>query len=140
MPALEMPSSSLVDFRIELHASHQNGETDKGFGMCFGKKDIDNAYIFTIAANGTYEIGKFKNGDWTSIYKGDADVIHKNDYSTNTLVLEQTKGKWNFYINHKLIHVFYSAILPGNKVGCFVEGKQKIGFDHLSYDEIEYRE
>ncbi|MBL0153644.1 MAG: hypothetical protein IPP93_09190 [Chitinophagaceae bacterium] len=140
MPALAMPGMGLTDFKFEVQASHQNGATDKQFGLCFGKKDIDNTYIFTIASDGSYEIGKFINGDWTSIYKGDAAAIYKNNYSTNTLSVEQANGKWFFYINYQLVHTFYSATLPGSKAGCYVEGDQTVQFENMTFSLIEYRD
>lgn len=143
MPCLKMLASNKIDFRIELSASHTDGAMDQPYGMCFSGNNVDNAFVFMIANDGTFAIGKFVDGkyvgikDWT-----ETDAIHKNNYATNALLVEKIKGVCKFYINKKLVHTltpdsFFDKL--ESRFGPYVEGKQTVAFTSMSVDKIEYR-
>jgi hypothetical protein len=142
MPTLKTLSSNKIDFRIEMSTTHTDGAMDEPYGMCFSSNNVNNAFVFMIANDGTFAIGKFADGKYTGIKDWtETDAIYKNNYATNTLVFEKTKGVCKFYINKKLVHTltpdpFFDRL--ESRFGPYVEGKQTVGFSSMSVDKIEY--
>jgi hypothetical protein len=125
-------SIKAMDFlshQVELSFRHTDGIKDYGHGLIFGTKDINNAWVFMISGDGHFQIGSYSNGDWSAIksWTG-SDAIRTKDYSINYLRLEKISGKWNFYINDKLVYSCPSKNYFGDRFGCYVENKQTVQF------------
>ncbi len=137
----EISSDKTADHRIQILLSHYWGANDKPLGLCFAASDTANMFLFTISPDRKFSISNYIGGKWSYMKEAEAsDAIYPNIDYTNTLLFEQTKGKWNFYINRKLVYTCNSTILPGNKIGCYVEGEQTARFEYITYDKIEYQQ
>lgn len=139
MPSEYFSEKDMIAHRVELEVRHKDGVEDYGFGLCFGKKDVDNACVFCISADGSFHIMKNENGNWSDIKEWTAsDAIKQGNNLTNKLRFENDHGKWNFYINDKLVYSRYASKLPGKQFGCYVENKQTAEFTWFKFTRITY--
>jgi len=138
---LRMPVSNFLDFRIDLTLTHKAGAIDQSFGLCFSETDADNLSVFSISADGSFHVGKFIKGEWSNIKQWiESDAIKQGNYNANTISFEQTKGKWNFYINNTLVYTCDKQMLFESRFGCYVEDVQTIRFDNLRISSIQYHQ
>jgi len=139
LPSLLFAEKDMSAFRVELAAKHTEGVQDYGYGMCFGKKDPDNTWVFYISLDGNFSLYKVENGKWTSMKEWtETDAINKRDYATNTLKFVHSNSTWDFYINDKLVYSRRAGSFPGREFGCIVENKQTVEFTKFSFARIIY--
>jgi hypothetical protein len=134
----QMPISDIMNHRIEIKTSHENGVEDHAYGICFGVKDANNTYMFSIAADGHFIVGKFVDGDFEAIKSWtETDAVYTSSLATNTLAFEKT-DKWYFYINGKLVYSCEPHTYFGNRFGFYVEDKQTIAFRSIKLSGVTH--
>jgi len=139
LPSIPFGEKDMTAHRVDLDVKHIDGANEYGFGLCFGKKDLNNYYTFYITANGSFYIGKVTNGTWSTVKDlTESDVIRKGNYMPNYLRYVNDNGKWNFYINNKLVYATYARSLPGKEFGVIIENKQTVDFTRFSFARIIY--
>jgi hypothetical protein len=139
LPSILFGEKDMSAFRVELAAKHTEGVQDYGYGICFGKKDPDNTWVFYITLNGNFSLFKVDNGKWTAMKEWtETDAIYPRDYATNTLKFVKIDNTWDFYINDKLVYSRRAVSLPGKQFGCIVENKQTVEFTRFSFARIIY--
>ena len=139
MPTLLFGEKDVTSCRVELSAKHVEGVNDYGYGLCLGKKDVNNAIIFFISFNGYFSIYRIENGNWNKIKDWtESDAIYKSSIATNTLKFVNDSYTWDFYINNKLVYSRSAGSLPGRQYGCIVENKQTIEFTRFSFARMSF--
>ena len=140
IPSLLFGEKDMTAFRVEMDTRHIAGVDDWGFGMCFGKKDVDNSWVFYITADGNFSVGRFENGDWTFAKEWtESPAIRKGNNVNNRLRLDNDKGRWKFYVNDTLVYDRYAArVYPGKNFGCIVRNKQTVDFTMFKFARIMY--
>ncbi|MCH2045068.1 MAG: OmpA family protein [Saprospiraceae bacterium] len=127
------------DFYIETKVRHMEGALNRGFGLVWGTKNVDNSYSFQISDNGYFRIKQQKGGviskikDWTA----SAKVYPNGD--ANVLAIRSKAGKIDFMINGAVVHTRSKLEFMGGYIGFIISGKQKIKADylHIYQDDIE---
>ena len=116
------------DFRIEVNTFWYEGDTNKGFGLVWGGKDINNNNQLLITANGNYGIFERSGGKHFGNYIGSPIVQQK---SSNRLKVEKQGDEVKFYLNDRLVQTQPFTNLHDQRLGFFVQGRQKIAFDDI---------
>lgn len=102
---------------IEVIAIFREGLTNQGYGVFFAASDINNGYMFLIAAEGYYSFGRLVNGvyskliDWTpnaNIRKKDKNWI-RIDYSAEKIAIYIV----GLASEHKILEEYYSLPIDG---------------------------
>jgi WG containing repeat len=139
LPSILFGEKDMSAFRVELAAKHTEGVQDYGYGMCLGKKDVDNTWVFYITLDGYFSLYKIENGKWTLMKEWtETDAIYKRNYATNTLKFVNNNFSWDFYINDKLVYSRSAGSFPGRQFGCIVQNKQTVEFTKFSFARIVY--
>jgi hypothetical protein len=139
IPSHEITVFDFFNYKVETAVRHTAGANDYGYGMCIGKKDVRNTYVFMLSADGSFQVGEYINGEWSAIKKWTAsDVIRQNNYATNYLAFEKISDTWNFYINGSLVFTCASHNFFGKQFGCYVENKQTAEFINFRLSQISY--
>ncbi|HEY1040573.1 MAG TPA: OmpA family protein [Bacteroidia bacterium] len=119
------------DFEIIMAVKQTNGKSNKGFGFIFGRKDVDNLFVFDIASTGYFTIFKKVEGkkenivDWVKI-KNVKPMMQEN-----TLSMKRVSGMWNFYVNDSLVHSMVSQKTYGFYYGFYVSSAITLEVDRF---------
>jgi hypothetical protein len=107
------------------------GDHEKPYGLQFGGSDGDNFWLFAIAADGTYRIGKWEVGEWSTVVEWtESEAIAKGTGATNTLLIKRRDGT-HFYINSVEVENIAEMEYFGNHVGVAVEDRITVDFSEF---------
>ena len=118
----------VADFIAEVRTEYLDGQDNQGYGLFFRASDFKNCYVFTISANGYFELGGYKNGNWFDIHKWEkTDVIRKS--GVNYMRIESKRDVHKLYINGQLIKTARDATFLNGYIGMVAYEKAHIHFD-----------
>ncbi len=121
------------NFRITAQIKKQSGILNNGYGVTFGRKDIDNQNHFLISGDGSYKIIKWRNNQRTAIKEWTkSSHIKTGNGVYNYLKIQKVGTAYKFYINSNLVHTSYSVELFGDRIGYTVYDRQSIRVGYLS--------
>ena len=63
IPSHEITVFDFFNYKVETAVRHTAGANDYGYGMCIGKKDVRNTYVFMISADGSFQVGEYIDGE-----------------------------------------------------------------------------
>lgn len=129
--AFELDGS--MNYSISADAIHATGIDNYGYGLYFAGESANNNFMFLITSNGYYCIGGTEKGDWFDIIDWQlSDAIKKGDFKSNKLTIKQSKGRWKFYINGKLVDEIQQRKYYGDKFGFSVQNYQAVLYDNYT--------
>ncbi|MCP4439427.1 MAG: OmpA family protein [Aureispira sp.] len=120
------------DFKISTKIRHTKGENQFAYGLIWGTKDASNTYTFSITGKGSFKIGQYKDGKYSSLDKEwtKTDAI-KLEGKTNELTVHKKGTKVYYYINNKLVATDQFKKFFDYKVGFIVYKQTEIAIDEL---------
>ncbi len=95
------PNLKFKNVHIQVEASKVAGADDNYFGVICRYQDDDNFYILAITSDGFYNIGKYKDGQYSNINKdsiGYSNAIHQGK-TTNLIDAECNENNLALYAN-----------------------------------------
>jgi hypothetical protein len=120
-------------------AKHIDGVDDYGFGICFGKKDVNNFYVFYISAGGYFYLARVENSTMVSYKRMDGKrmLCERGINATNYLRYVNDKGKWNFF----MLMINWCSVVThqhfrGKQFGCIIENRQTVDFLKFRFTRI----
>lgn len=119
------------NFRIDVQLRHVRGIENKGFGVVWGMKDVDNYLTFNITDNGYFRFAKEEDNSWVNIIEWEKHSAIKEDNRLNTLIIEKKDLKYYFYANDILLESSLSIPFMGDKIGFIVWGTQRFLIDRI---------
>ena len=135
-PTIYKYINTTKDFSILARFKKVDGIQNNGYGIIFGQKDKSNRNRFLITGTGYYLISKKENNNrtylrnWTKL-----SAIKKGNGQFNTLKVVKSNGTLKYYINSTLVYTNYSPKFYGNRIGFFVNERQRID---VAYLELKY--
>ncbi len=130
---IKKPIDASRNFRITAQIKKQSGIQNNGYGVTFGRKDIDNQNHFLISGDGSYKIIQWKNDQRTAIKEWTkSSHIKTGNGVYNYLKIQKVGSAYKFYINSNLVHTSYSVKLFGDRIGYTVYDRQSIRVGYLS--------
>ncbi|MCK9196712.1 MAG: CsgG/HfaB family protein [Syntrophales bacterium] len=115
-----IPLNQSADFQIDMTVQKISGTDDYGFGMIYGEKNVNNAYIFVITGSGFFIHERIEDNKPERILSKFVDSINKGSGSSNALSLRKSGNHLEFYINNKLVGKTSFSPLFGDYSGCIV--------------------
>jgi len=127
---IKIPINQNYDFSISATLKYKKGFSGDGYGLCYGKKNKDNNFTFTISENGIYEFGKWENGKWLSISRNKSAFINKNGLA-NKIGLVKIDDKINFYINDEFVENQPFENFFGKNIGFVIYNKMTVEISNI---------
>ncbi|MBN1411082.1 MAG: hypothetical protein JW969_09570 [Spirochaetales bacterium] len=122
-------TDKLADFEMAADARWVKGAQDLGYGFVFRLADRQHFYIFFIAANGFYTLGKV-DGAYTALVKWTASPsIHKK--TNNKISIKCSGDRIQGYANLAMLFDIRDASFTEGGYGFFVSKNIYIEFDNL---------
>ncbi len=118
------------NFIIEALIKKEGGINHDGFGISWGRKNGHNAYSFTIASNGNFEIGKWDGNKWVYLTRQETDLINRGKRE-NKLKIHKKNDEYRFFINDSLVDIKKYEPLKGTKVGFIIYNRISIAVKTL---------
>ncbi len=120
----------IKDFVAEVRTEFIDGADNQGYGMFFRAADFNNCYVFTISANGYFELGGYKKGKWFIINKWErSDAIRKN--GINYLRVECKGSRIGLFINGQSVKSIQDFSFSTGFIGIVAYNKVHMHFDDL---------
>lgn len=122
------------NFTAEVKTEFFSGSDDRGYGLIFRARDIDNYYAFCISANGYYLLGGQELSSWFNIIPWKkSDLIHLN--GVNYLRVDCKNDVLKLYINGIFIDEARHPVFKKGKIGF-------VAYDsvHAHFDDIKVYE
>jgi outer membrane protein OmpA-like peptidoglycan-associated protein len=123
------------DYDIETMVRYEGGAIKYGFGICFGAKNIDNSYAFTITISGYAILSRYKEGnyekitDWMKLAEG---TIHLQG-EDNFLQVRKRGTKLSFFVNRILVHEMNDPGSFGPSVALIATDVMHISVDYMQF-------
>jgi len=120
------------NFSVSFSTTHTDGVDNHAYGLYFGSSDLNNYYVFYIAANGFYKLAKIVNNqrndivDWTQ-----TTAIKTGNYVENVLQLSKQGANWIVGINNQTLRTVPAPAFIGNKLGFTLDNVQRVEFDNV---------
>ena len=135
-PTIYKYINTTKDFSITARFKKVDGIQNNGYGIIFGQKDQENRNRFLITGGGSYLISKKEIDNQTYLRNWTkSSAIKKGNGQFNTLKVVKSNGTLKYYINSTLVYTNYSPKFYGNRIGFFVNQKQRID---VAYLELKY--
>jgi hypothetical protein len=98
---------------IEVIAVFNEGLSNQGYGVLFGALDIDNGYMFLIAAEGYYSMGKLVGGSYSTLINWTYNEnIRKK--ARNNIKIDFSSDQVSIFLNNvRIVNEFYSIPTDG---------------------------
>lgn len=125
------------DFIIETTLQHISGTDDRGYGLVWGMKNIDNYFSFNISNNGYYRIAKSYGEDWQALIDWTESTYLNNYGGTNKLTVKKADASLKFYINDNYVNTITFENFFGNNIGYVIWRNMKIEIDNLTVSGSE---
>lgn len=130
---IKKPINTSRNFRITAQIKKQSGIQNNGYGVTFGRKDIDNQNHFLISGDGSFKIIQWENNQRTAIKEWTkSSHIKTGNGVYNYLKVQKVGSAYKFYINSNLVHTSYSVKFYGDRIGYTVYDRQSIRVGYLS--------
>ncbi|MFY7670123.1 hypothetical protein ACOSP6_03450 [Tenacibaculum sp. MEBiC06402] len=119
------------DFEIQTKIDKISGTTDYGYGLIFGKHEL-NDFRFYISSGGSFKVSKKINNkeeaikDWTK-----SSYINTGNQKSNILTVKKIKGYYKFYINGTFVYQMDFQSFFGNDLGFVVYNNQEVAVDYI---------
>ena len=119
------------DFEIQTKLDKISGENNYGYGLIFGKQDL-NDFRFYISSSGSFKVSKKINNneeaikDWTK-----STYINTGNQKSNILTVKKIKGFYKFYINGAFVYQTAFQSFFGNDLGFVVYNNQEVAVDYI---------
>ena len=127
-----VPINQDKDFIIETTLQHISGTDDRGYGLVWGMKDIDNYFAFNISNNGFYRIAKSYNDEWQALVDWTESTYLNNYGGINKLTVKKSDASLKFYINDNYVNTINFEHFFGNNIGYVIWRNMRIEIDKLS--------
>lgn len=121
------------DWEIETELTQLEGPINTGFAFLFGKGVGSNFYIFQIASDGHFRLGKFTSGKFSGISNWIKDTSINSLGKPNEIRVSKIKDKVLFYINNKKVLEHENLKIFGCNHGFFLENKMKIQANYIRF-------
>lgn len=118
------------DFMMAASLNFVKGNEKKGYGLCFGYKDIDNGCYFYITEDGNYELYMDKKGIYMPLVKSTTDYLSKKG-EPNVLLINKKGHTLYLFLNYKMLTSVPCPKLFGNNYGVYAQGILEMGCDYL---------
>lgn len=129
------------DFKITTQIKKVSGIDNNGFGLVFGRENIDNQNQFVITSDGSYIIIKTVDGEITYIKNWtESSHIKTGKGAYNYLKIQKIGNKVEFHVNSKLLYTSYSTDFYGDRVGFVVYDRQEISVGYLTINYLDEKE
>ncbi|MES1216735.1 MAG: hypothetical protein ABUT20_14565 [Bacteroidota bacterium] len=143
MPVYQARMTTVQDHIAETRVMHIKGSDYSGFGLSFGKKDVNNAYVFMINNTGRFRVGYYENGNWKDLKEWTENKIIESTMasgkiSANSLRFENILGEWRFYINDSLVYNCPARSLDGGGIGFFADSKQTVQYQFIKINMVSF--
>lgn len=119
------------NFKINVQLRHVSGISNKGFGVVWGMKDVDNYLTFNISDNGYFRFAKEENNSWMNIIEWEKHSAIQENNRLNNLVIEKKDLTYYFYGNNVLLKSYSYLPFMGDKIGFIVWGTQRFLIDRI---------
>lgn len=129
-PSIPVETFNVIPTLFKVNTEQTKGQPDMAYGMCFGKKDVNNMYVFNINKNKNFQVGVWNNGQWKLLKEWTKTDVMPG--TINILSFETGNSKWKFLINNKLVYECDALEFFGNEFGMYVEDIQTVLFRHFS--------
>ncbi len=130
------------NFSIETKIKQIKGSTNKGYGLAWGSKGINNSYVFLVSSNGNFCVGKYVDNEYFSIAKWKKSSSIKPIKNYNLLKISREGNFLKFYINNEKVYETAFENFFGQLHGFFIQGNIACSIDFLKItdirDEIDY--
>ncbi|MEA3445802.1 MAG: hypothetical protein U9R19_13875 [Bacteroidota bacterium] len=127
---IEVPLDQNYNFSISTTLTKLEGHDGDGYGLCWGKKDKDNCFTFTLSGRGFYEIGKWENGKWQYISRRENLCINKWE-AENKVEVRKKGERILFLINDSLVENQPFEKFFGKRIGFVVYNKIEVEASNL---------
>jgi hypothetical protein len=126
------------DFTFQADVTTVQGSSDSGCGLLFrGDGTLDNVYVFQIAPNGTYSVGRQEGGIGTTLVPSTySSVINTGLNTVNTLRVACHGSIMQFYINDKLVNVVDDRAFGSGRVGLYAWDHPSLATE-VHFDDAE---
>ena len=104
------------NFRIDVKLRHVGGINNKGFGVVWGMKDVDNYLTFNISDNGYFRFAKEEDNSWMNIIEWEKHSAINENNRLNNLVIEKKDLTYYFYANNVLVESYSYLPFMGDKM------------------------
>jgi len=146
MPVFHSRMTTVDDYIAETRVMHIKGSDYAGYGLSFGKKDINNAYVFMINNAGKFRVGYYENAVWKDIKEWSDNKIIESAMasgnqvriSANSLRFENVLGQWKFYVNDSLVYNCPARSIDGDGIGFFADSKQTVKYQHIKINLVSF--
>ena len=127
-------------FIIQTEVKKISGINNNGFGIAWGaaNDNVSDYFQFIISGDGSYEVGKWKNGNNERIIKWtESPYINKWDGSRNKLSIIKEGTSMKFFINDQYVNEIKFRKFIGDRFGFLVCKNQAVEFDYIKLSYIE---
>ena len=143
MPVYNARMTTVQDHIAETRVMHIKGSDFSGYGLSFGKKDVNNAYVFMINNWGRFRVGYYENGNWKDLKEWTENKIIESTMgsgkvSANSLRFENILGEWRFYVNDSLVYNCPARSLDGGGIGFFADSKQTVQYQYIKINMVSF--
>jgi hypothetical protein len=127
--------------QYDVDVQHVAGAGDKsGAGLLVRLADINNMYMFQIAAGGTYRVGKWVANAWTSLVDWAASSSIRQGVAENHLTVITDGASFTFLVNGTEVAEVTDASFSNGRVGVAVTAYSSDIDVHESFDNLVVRE
>ncbi len=127
---IEVPLDQNNNFSISTTLRKVEGHHGDGYGLCWGKKDKDNCFTFTLSGKGMYEIGKWEHGNWQYVARHECLYINKWD-ATNKLEIKKIDDRILFLINDSIVERQPFEKFFDNRFGFVIYNRMSVEVSEL---------
>ena len=117
------------NYTITASFRHENGETQKGYGIVFESAGIENSNVFLISASGYFLTGCFSGGLFTNFCNWRKSEFINGSGGCDTLKIVKADRMTFFYVNGHQVFSTAEVKTYGSLHGYAVKKNQEVSSD-----------
>lgn len=126
-----VPLNVDYDFEIVSTITKLYGVNNHGYGLVWGARNSENAYVFLVSGDGFFQLGKAYGGKYYPIIKWQASTAINKWNGTNTFRISKQNTSLTFHLNGKSLATIPFQEFYGDRVGFFVNRNMRLKVHNL---------
>jgi hypothetical protein len=129
------------DYEIEMAIRYLSGPSVgvSAFGLTFGRDDSGNEFDFYLAADRTFKITSYVNGNYHD-FTGWQNMSPAEAGSFSLLTVRKYGKYWYFFLDKKFVHQEPAGRFFGSDIGITIGDQMKIAVDYIRVKRLNSEE
>jgi|GEM_PF-3072858 hypothetical protein len=123
---------------IEMDTTFVSGPNDSAVGIIFGYQDSNNFYLFSVAADGTYNLSMYENDEFSELIEWTPSPLIKGQNEVNRIGVEVDSGLIRLYVNGRLLDEISDSTFPEGRLAIASNSFDEAGSTFLIDNLVVY--